>query len=503
MTELYPADDQLNALSGAADPQQGVRYPAIGESPYYTSFYKTLYRLLDVARRAGDFRVYKDGELSFGVKGGKLPDGDQIREVAEVTAQPLTDNALNYIYLTVDSGTPEVHADTGGFPAASEQPHLPLATIATGTASAEGVSGSYAHEDITDWRGAGIYRRHGERPRPQLVVAAADAPAAIRATADFVCDGTDDQEQINAALAALPSPGTVGVVHGATGSPDYADVTGGNRGGCVELSDGSFKLSAPVDLSGLSQVTLTGQGASTVLYNEDTSGTAPAILAVNSDTDVQHYLEITGLMVHGTSNSGHGIDLHGVERSVIRDCWIVGNGGDGIHWTVDADEADGQDNKRLTGCEIYRNYGWGIYLSHTHDLFVTDCQLEENWEGGIRADHCKEIYLGQCQIEDSTQIGEPDGSGGFTTNPDSLGLHVTNQIHQMSITGCHFEDEIDIRSDSTVRFSDVSTNAPVTVDSTDGFTDGRVFMAACELTPVSGRVNLLNKAEVYVSGSRL
>jgi len=65
MSELYPSDADLNALSGTADAEQGVAYPTIFESPYYTTFYKMLYRLLDVARRAGDLRVCKDGDLTF------------------------------------------------------------------------------------------------------------------------------------------------------------------------------------------------------------------------------------------------------------------------------------------------------------------------------------------------------------------------------------------------------------------------------------------------------
>ena len=58
MNELYPSDAQLNALSGLNDAEQEVLFIATGESPYYTSFYKMLYRMLDVSRRAGDLRVY-------------------------------------------------------------------------------------------------------------------------------------------------------------------------------------------------------------------------------------------------------------------------------------------------------------------------------------------------------------------------------------------------------------------------------------------------------------
>lgn len=47
-----------------------------------------------------------------------------------------------------------------------------------------------------------------------LVVAAVDADPAIKATADYLCDGIDDDIEIQAAIDAVPSGGTVIVVFG-------------------------------------------------------------------------------------------------------------------------------------------------------------------------------------------------------------------------------------------------------------------------------------------------
>ncbi|WP_343241640.1 NosD domain-containing protein [Methanoculleus sp. UBA312] len=55
------------------------------------------------------------------------------------------------------------------------------------------------------------------------VVAASDAPAHVKKQADYVCDGTDDQVEIQAALDALPTGG--GIVHLTTGNYTL-DVTG-------------------------------------------------------------------------------------------------------------------------------------------------------------------------------------------------------------------------------------------------------------------------------------
>ena len=123
MTELYPTDSDLNNLSGTTDTEQEVAYPTIFESPYYTTFYKMLYRLLNVTRRAGDLRVYKDGDLSFGVRAGQFLNGDSAISFSAVSEQNLTDNATNYIYITAN-GT--LTTSTTGFPTPSTTPHIPF-----------------------------------------------------------------------------------------------------------------------------------------------------------------------------------------------------------------------------------------------------------------------------------------------------------------------------------------------------------------------------------------
>lgn len=162
MTEIYPTDAYLSDLSGTCDPEQEVLFVPIGESPYYTSFYKMLWRLLDVSRRAGDLRVYKDGDLTFAVRPGKYFDGDTAVDYAGSTGNALTNNATNYIYLTA-AGVLTVN--TTGWPAPSATPHLPLATIVTN-------AGGYSIQDgdLIDYRGRGLFTVCGLAKR-QLVLA--------------------------------------------------------------------------------------------------------------------------------------------------------------------------------------------------------------------------------------------------------------------------------------------------------------------------------------------
>ncbi len=144
MSELYPSDAELNALSGTTDSEQEVVFPSIYEAPYYTTFYKMLHGLLNVARRAGDLRAFQDGGLTFGVRAGIFLNGDSMVNYAGAAEQSLTDNATNYVYLTA-AGT--LTKNTIGFPDPSSTPHIRLCVIVTS-------SGSIS--SITDYRGTAM-----------------------------------------------------------------------------------------------------------------------------------------------------------------------------------------------------------------------------------------------------------------------------------------------------------------------------------------------------------
>jgi len=162
MTEFYPSDAELNALSGTNDADQEVLYVSTGESPYYASFYKMLYRLLLVAKRAGDLRVYKDGDMTFGVRSGRYYNGDTFVSYTGSTANALTNNATNYIYLTV-SGS--LVTNTTGFPAPSVTPHIPLATITTSAGNYSITDG-----DLVDERGRAIFQICGAESSEEVTV---------------------------------------------------------------------------------------------------------------------------------------------------------------------------------------------------------------------------------------------------------------------------------------------------------------------------------------------
>jgi hypothetical protein len=98
-------------------------------------------------------------------------------------------------------------------------------------------------------------------PYATKVVAASNSSATSAASADFVCDGTQDDVEIQAAIDSLPD------------------------GGLIILLDGTYTLSGSIELASL--VSLRGAGpAATVLVAQDLA--APAI-------DADYEDDLTGL----------------------------------------------------------------------------------------------------------------------------------------------------------------------------------------------------------------
>jgi hypothetical protein len=158
MAESVISNTTADALAGQTSSSFGFTYPNVGES-YATTGLRRFWTIFNLLELSNNLRVYKDGDLTFGVRAGKFLNGDSQVSYAGAAAQALTDDDDNYIYLTA-AGTLTVN--TTGFPDPSTTPHIRLATIATGSESAAAVSGEYDFADMVDYRSTGLFRvAHG------------------------------------------------------------------------------------------------------------------------------------------------------------------------------------------------------------------------------------------------------------------------------------------------------------------------------------------------------
>lgn len=139
-------------------------------------------------------------------------------------------------------------------------------------------------------------------PRPYtFLVAANDAPASVKALADYVCDGTDDDVEIQAALNALPDP---------------AQLYGG---GVVMLSSGQFVIGAAATLALGDKRRLIGQGPQITKLLRAAAGTA-------SFVTIGSWSELAGMSItlNAANGAASGIVGSGIESSRLRDLYITG-----------------------------------------------------------------------------------------------------------------------------------------------------------------------------------
>ena len=123
---------------------------------------------------------------------------------------------------------------------------------------------------------------------------------------DYLCDGTDDQVEINAAIQALPS-----------------------GGGEIVILDGTYNISATISIN-IDNVTLRGNGSNTVLvrqWNAPSSGvisTFPVVYIRRSDN-----INISLLCIDGNSffdgQNNIGIHVYYSDNIKIKQCKFISN----------------------------------------------------------------------------------------------------------------------------------------------------------------------------------
>ncbi len=151
MTEQYKSQADLVGLSGTVDPLTGLPYQTQNVNPHGEANYKWQDQVARALAAAVALQVFPDGDLTFGVRAGRYYNVDSTVNYAGASAQALTNNQTNYIYLT-HTGTLTVNIT--GFPVPSATAHIPLAEIAT-------AAGTYDITDIVDRRSMSIFHVPG------------------------------------------------------------------------------------------------------------------------------------------------------------------------------------------------------------------------------------------------------------------------------------------------------------------------------------------------------
>jgi hypothetical protein len=245
-------------------------------------------------------------------------------------------------------------------------------------------------------------------------VVASDAGPPWAGNGDAQCDGTADDVEINAAIAAV---GTAG-------------------GGAVELSRGTFRTAAPIVLR--SNVALQGQGASLI-----------GQLATRIQRTGNHVL----VQAHGSGPGGGTSHLHGIR---IRDLELNGAdlGANGL-------ELHYADSTFINGVLFGQIYGHAIHAVEWWDSYITDCRFE---------------YCGSRDGSGSPSVGLYGARPGLPTVYATNGIRISNCMFEtfsdgaLALVGSGSGGElVNVCFIENVRFETLTVRGvPIRLDRTTG-----------------------------------
>jgi parallel beta-helix repeat protein len=238
-------------------------------------------------------------------------------------------------------------------------------------------------------------------------------------SADYICDGTDDQVEINTAINNLPA-----------------------GGGSIYLKEGTYILGDQISIS-QSNVCLVGTGAGTVLKIKDgKDADMNVIYASGQGNLLVEDLRIDGNKVNQTAGSMYGIYFTGVDNSKIVDCWVENLSLCGIYLDVSSND------NTVTGNTCQENNYYGIYLGNSSNSSNNNTVTGNTCQGndlGIFLDGSSNntVTGNTCQGNDSEGIS----LGESSNNTVSLNIVMSNsQSANNTYDGIYIYNEGDYNS---------------------------------------------------------
>lgn len=272
----------------------------------------------------------------------------------------------------------------------------------------------------------GRYLGKGQATR---VVAASNASSRNQIAADYLCDGTADEVQINAAIADVAA-----------------------FGGKVLLTEGTFTLAAPILLNdhGLilegvgwgDPVGWTEDGYGTTLYPAG-GFTGGALIVVATGTFASSTpcsaCQIRNLMCDGAAGTttpvGSGID--GIQFSgftgLLQNVRTVFMSGDGVHVSGKTTASTWSTYEtRIDGLLTSHNTGRGLFLdSYAEDMQIFGVVSYLNKGTGIEATGSSNQFFGVHTYD--------NGDGGGTDGTANFNLKIGSSNVRSKFVGCKFE----------------------------------------------------------------
>lgn len=242
---------------------------------------------------------------------------------------------------------------------------------------------------------------------PTFYVAASDAQAGEKAGANYLCDGTADDVEINAAITALPS-----------------------TGGRIELSSGTFTINAAINTN-KAGITLVGQGKNTIIkvVNSAAGSFANSSIIYNTAADIT--FRDFKLNANRSNNAGHstysGINFGaGSTGTILVDGVWVDN-----FAVYGFDISSSVTGGRFVNCRastgVDGGYGFMVRDSATA-VALFNCVSNSNTGGGFHSQGTRVTYVA-CLAYSNTGSGFETAYGTATDNRYAACLAYSNSAH--------------------------------------------------------------------------
>ena len=208
------------------------------------------------------------------------------------------------------------------------------------------------------------------------------------ADCDYLCDGTADQTEINAAITALPA-----------------------TGGEIVILDGTYNITAKIDVT-KDNVSIRGNGNATVLKRMFDSSVKEGVITLTSRSGCKiANLQIEGNKTSYTNSNNYGIYLDSSNNNTVTGN-TCNNNNSGIYLA-----SSSRDNA-VTG-NTCNNNNSGIYLySYSSDNAVTGNTCNNNNNG---------IYLASSSRDNAVT--------GNACNNNSSGIYLRSLSNNNTVTG--------------------------------------------------------------------
>lgn len=257
-----------------------------------------------------------------------------------------------------------------------------------------------------------------------FLVAASNASTAVKAVANYVCDGTADDVDVAAAITALPGAGAIG--------------------GRIVLSEGTFTFSTMVDIPTL--VTVAGMGQSTKITTiTNFAATQTAIFRLNGAGAVLRDLLIDGNKANQSSGTCPGVQVNAVADCRVLNVTAQNCRGGGITGT------GATDRLLISGCLSTSHTDAGFIIGGCTGAIVIGCIATSNANQGF-------VALGSLRAIFSGNYSASNTVDGFSLAVSSAFCQAIGNVTELNgrhgffvgtSTDCSFLDNVCIANSQT------------------------------------------------------